>query len=172
LGIELHKLNPQILKSSNPQIFRWFPLPLYEYECDACRHRFEVIQKFSDSPVEKCPSCGGTVHKLQSAPAIQFKGAGFYITDYAKKEHTAAAKADSESGSSDAGAGSKESGKEGSKEGGKEKSKEAGKEGGKEARSKEGSKDKTEKSVPSDRSSSTGSSTPSSSSTPSTPSKE
>src|SRR6266436_8725190 len=70
-------------------------MPLYEYECDACRHRFEVIQKFSDPPVEKCPSCGGTVHKLQSAPAIQFKGAGFYITDYEKKEHTDAAKADS-----------------------------------------------------------------------------
>src|SRR5882672_2794183 len=128
-------------------------MPLYEYECDACRHRFEVIQKFSDPPVKKCPSCGGTVHKLQSAPAIQFKGAGFYITDYAKKEHTAAAKADSESGSSDAGAGSKEGGKEGSKEGGREKSKEAGKEagkeggkeagkeGGKEAGRKEGSKE-------------------------------
>src|SRR5438552_9931358 len=72
-------------------------MPLYEYECDACRHRFEVIQKFSDPPVEKCPSCGGSVHKLQSAPAIQFKGSGFYITDYAKKEHTAAAKADSDS---------------------------------------------------------------------------
>ena len=135
-------------------------MPLYEYECDACRHRFEVLQKFSDPPVEKCPSCGGTVHKLQSAPAIQFKGAGFYITDYAKKEHTAAAKADSEGGSSDAGAGSKEGGKEGSKEAGKEKSKEAG--------SKEGSKDKTEKSVTSDKSSSTGSSASSSSSTPST----
>ena len=70
-------------------------MPLYEYQCDVCGHRFELIQKFSDLPVEKCPSCGGTVHKLQSAPAIQFKGAGFYITDYAKKEHTAAAKADS-----------------------------------------------------------------------------
>ena len=135
-------------------------MPLYEYECDACRHRFEIIQKFSDPPVEKCPSCGGTVHKLQSAPAIQFKGAGFYITDYAKKEHTAAAKADSDGASSDSGAGSKEGGKEGSKEAGS-------KEG-----SKEGRKDKTEKSVTSDKSSSTGSSTPSSSSTASTPSKD
>src|SRR5437016_7515044 len=110
-------------------------MPLYEYECDACRHRFEIIQKFSDPPVEKCPSRGGTVHKLQSAPAIQFKGAGFYITDYAKKEHTAAAKADSDGASSDSGAGSKEGGKEGSKEAGS-------KEG-----SQEGRKDKTEKSV-------------------------
>src|SRR5262249_44339069 len=64
-------------------------MPLYEYECDACEHRFEVIQKFSDPPVERCPSCGGPVHKLQSAPAIQFKGSGFYITDYAKKDHSA-----------------------------------------------------------------------------------
>jgi putative FmdB family regulatory protein len=70
-------------------------MPLYEYLCDDCGHQFEHIQKFSDKLVEKCPKCGGRVHKLQSAPAIQFKGSGFYITDYAKKEHTAAAKADS-----------------------------------------------------------------------------
>ena len=86
-------------------------MPLYEYECDACRHRFELIQKFSDPLVEKCPSCGGTVQKLQSAPAIQFKGAGFYITDYAKKEHTAAAKADTDS--HDAATGGKQGGQEG-----------------------------------------------------------
>ena len=60
-------------------------MPLYEYQCDACQHRFEVIQKFSDAPVEVCPSCGGTVKKLLSSPAIQFKGTGWYITDYAKK---------------------------------------------------------------------------------------
>jgi putative FmdB family regulatory protein len=60
-------------------------MPLYEYECDACHHRFEIIQKFSDAPVEKCPVCGGPVHKLQSAPAFQFKGSGWYITDYARK---------------------------------------------------------------------------------------
>ena len=72
-------------------------MPLYEYQCDVCGHRFEVIQKFSDPLVEKCPSCGAMVHKLQSAPAIQFKGAGFYITDYAKKEYTADTKADSAS---------------------------------------------------------------------------
>jgi putative FmdB family regulatory protein len=72
-------------------------MPLYEYLCDECGHQFEHIQKFSDALVDKCPKCGGSVHKLQSAPAIQFKGSGFYITDYAKKEHTAAAKADSDS---------------------------------------------------------------------------
>ena len=61
-------------------------MPLYEYECDACGHRFEVIQKFSDPPLERCPKCGSAVHKLQSAPAIQFKGSGWYITDYARKD--------------------------------------------------------------------------------------
>ena len=61
-------------------------MPLYEYQCDACGRRFEVIQKkFSDPPVETCPTCGGTVQKLASSPAIQFKGTGFYITDYPKK---------------------------------------------------------------------------------------
>jgi putative FmdB family regulatory protein len=60
-------------------------MPLYEYECNACGHRFEVIQKFSDAPVETCPSCSGEVRKLLSSPAIQFKGTGWYITDYAKK---------------------------------------------------------------------------------------
>jgi putative FmdB family regulatory protein len=61
-------------------------MPLYEYECDACGHRFEAIQRFSDPLIEGCPKCGGTVHKLQSAPAIQFKGTGWYITDYARKD--------------------------------------------------------------------------------------
>jgi putative FmdB family regulatory protein len=60
-------------------------MPLYEYQCDACEHRFERIQKFSDPPVETCPACGGGVKKLLSSPAIQFKGTGWYITDYAKK---------------------------------------------------------------------------------------
>jgi putative FmdB family regulatory protein len=68
-------------------------MPLYEYECDSCGHRFEVIQKFSDAPIEKCPKCGSTVRKLMSSPAIQFKGSGWYITDYAKKDSTAATKA-------------------------------------------------------------------------------
>ena len=51
-------------------------MPLYEYQCDACGHRFEVIQKFSDAPIEVCPKCGGAVAKLLSSPAIQFKGIG------------------------------------------------------------------------------------------------
>ena len=60
-------------------------MPLYEYQCEACNHRFERIQKFSDPPIETCPTCGGAVRKLISSPAIQFKGSGWYITDYAKK---------------------------------------------------------------------------------------
>jgi putative FmdB family regulatory protein len=60
-------------------------VPLYEYECGKCGHRFEKIQKFSDPPPKSCPECGGKVKKLPSAPAIQFKGTGWYITDYARK---------------------------------------------------------------------------------------
>ncbi len=59
-------------------------MPLYEYQCQACGHRFEKIQKFSDAPISTCPQCGGAVEKLLSSPAIQFKGSGWYITDYAR----------------------------------------------------------------------------------------
>jgi putative FmdB family regulatory protein len=59
-------------------------MPLYEYECESCGRRFERIQKFSDPPVTECPHCSGAVRKLLSSPAIQFKGSGFYITDYPK----------------------------------------------------------------------------------------
>ena len=59
-------------------------MPLYEYECER-GHRFERIVKFSDPPIEICPECGAAVHKLMSSPAIQFKGSGFYINDYARK---------------------------------------------------------------------------------------
>ena len=69
-------------------------MPLYEYECDACGHRFEKIQKFSDPLVDTCPTCGGHVHKLFSSPAIQFKGSGFYITDYPKGDKGSAPKSD------------------------------------------------------------------------------
>jgi putative FmdB family regulatory protein len=65
-------------------------MPLYEYECEACGHRFETIQKFSDPPLERCPKCGGVVRKLQSAPAFHLKGSGWYITDYARKDSGAA----------------------------------------------------------------------------------
>jgi putative FmdB family regulatory protein len=68
-------------------------MPLYEYECEAENgRRFEIIQKFSDEPLTVCPACGGKVRRLISSPAIQFKGSGWYITDYAKKSGTDAGK--------------------------------------------------------------------------------
>jgi putative FmdB family regulatory protein len=60
-------------------------MPLYEYKCARCHVNFEVIQKVADPPLKKCIQCGGPVTKTISAPAIQFKGSGWYITDYAKK---------------------------------------------------------------------------------------
>jgi putative FmdB family regulatory protein len=64
-------------------------MPIYEYKCQACGKRMEKIQKLSDPPCKKCPSCGGALTKLISSPAIQFKGSGFYLTDYAKKNSPA-----------------------------------------------------------------------------------
>src|SRR5512141_3229276 len=66
-------------------------MPLYEYECKKCHHRFERIQKFSDPHVKKCPKCGGPIEQVISAPAVQFKGSGWYVTDYAKKSSTGSA---------------------------------------------------------------------------------
>lgn len=60
-------------------------MPLYEYECRECGRRFEKIQKFSDPSIEHCEHCGGAVTRLVSASAIQFKGSGWYVTDYARK---------------------------------------------------------------------------------------
>jgi putative FmdB family regulatory protein len=81
-------------------------MPLYEYQCEACQQRFEVIQKFSDPPAEACRLCGkGPVQRLLSSPAIQFKGSGWYITDYSQKGKAPA--------STDSGAGSTSEGKDG-----------------------------------------------------------
>ena len=64
-------------------------MPLYEYECEACGQRFELIRKFSDPELEACTLCGHSpVKRLPSSPAIQFKGSGFYITDYGKQGGT------------------------------------------------------------------------------------
>jgi len=76
-------------------------MPLYEYQCEKCAHRFEVIQKFSDAPIDVCPKCGGPVAKLLSSPAIQFKGSGWYITDYAKKGSDSATTASSSESKTD-----------------------------------------------------------------------
>ncbi len=76
-------------------------MPLYEYQCTKCGHRFERIRKFSDPPLTKCPECGGKLEQLLSAPAVQFKGSGWYVTDYARKgapgssSESSATKADS-----------------------------------------------------------------------------
>ncbi len=76
-------------------------MPLYEYRCESCAHRFERIQKFSDPPVETCPQCSGAVKKLLSSPAIQFKGTGWYVTDYAKKSGSSGGASESGSGSTE-----------------------------------------------------------------------
>jgi putative FmdB family regulatory protein len=70
-------------------------MPLYEYECKKCHHRFERIQKFSDPHVKKCPKCGGPIEQVISAPAVQFKGSGWYVTDYAKKSSAGSASSSS-----------------------------------------------------------------------------
>ena len=77
-------------------------MPLYEYQCDACGERFELIRKHSDPPVDVCTKCGkGPVTRLFSSPAIQFKGSGFYITDYAKKGNTSSTDSSSSTKPSD-----------------------------------------------------------------------
>lgn len=102
-------------------------MPLYEYECEKCGHRFEKIQKFSDKMVKKCPECGGKVEQMISAPAVQFKGSGWYVTDYANKSHAPSdsgsdskkddkSKADSSVKASSSEGSSKESSSTGSKE--------------------------------------------------------
>jgi putative FmdB family regulatory protein len=81
-------------------------VPLYEYQCKKCHSLTERIQKFSDPPMTVCPHCGGEVEQLVSAPAIQFKGSGWYATDYAKKSSS---KEGSASGNGSASASSSES---------------------------------------------------------------
>ena len=60
-------------------------MPIYEYECTKCKSHTEAFQKLSDKPLTKCKKCGGRLEKVLSAPAIQFKGSGWYVTDYASK---------------------------------------------------------------------------------------
>jgi len=80
-------------------------MPLYEYQCKKCSHKFERIRKFSDPPFKRCPQCGGTVEQLISSPAVQFKGSGWYVTDYGKKPSSGS------SGSSNGDSGEKREGK-------------------------------------------------------------
>jgi putative FmdB family regulatory protein len=74
-------------------------MPLYEYKCRDCQSHFEFMQKVSDPPKKKCPKCGGPLEKILTAPALQFKGQGWYITDYSRKSGVGEAKA---TGSSEA----------------------------------------------------------------------
>ena len=72
-------------------------MPIYEFECRKCKAKLEVLQKMNDKPPVKCPKCGGRLERLHSAPAIQFKGSGWYVTDYAGEGRRAAEKADKDS---------------------------------------------------------------------------
>jgi putative FmdB family regulatory protein len=74
-------------------------MPIYEYRCKKCHHTFERIQRFSDPHVKKCPECGGAVEQVLSAPAVQFKGSGWYVTDYAKKSSAPSSSSNGDSGS-------------------------------------------------------------------------
>jgi putative FmdB family regulatory protein len=117
-------------------------MPLYEYECKKCGHRFEKIQKFSDRMVKKCPECGGVVEQMISAPAVQFKGSGWYVTDYPKKSSGSSASSDN---------GSKESKKDDKSKSESSSKESSGKESStkesssKDSSSKESSSKKTEK---------------------------
>ena len=91
-------------------------MPLYEYECPK-DGIFELVRKFSDPPLEACPTCAGPIEKLVSAPAIQFKGSGWYITDYARKSTGGEAAGNKDAGTKDAGSkdtGGKDKGSTGS----------------------------------------------------------
>ena len=85
-------------------------MPLYEYQCEKCGGQFEVMQKFSDVPLSVHEACGGSVHRLLSAPALQFKGSGWYVTDYAKSGKQSNGSSDKGESSSDSKASSSESG--------------------------------------------------------------
>jgi putative FmdB family regulatory protein len=83
-------------------------MPLYEYQCLSCGKRTEVLQRMDDAPLAACPQCGGEVKKLLSAPAVQFKGSGWYVTDYAgKKGGGGSSSSKSESKSEDSGSSEK-----------------------------------------------------------------
>lgn len=93
-------------------------MPLYEYKCRKCGHRFEKIESVNSSTTKKCPKCGATAERLLAAPAIQFKGTGWYVTDYAGKNSGATAKegGDSSESGSAAKSGDKSSEKSAAKE--------------------------------------------------------
>lgn len=82
-------------------------MPLYQYECEKCGERYDVRQKFVDAPLTVHEDCGGPVHRLLSAPALQFKGSGFYITDYAKNSSSSSGNGGAKKGDAPASTGEK-----------------------------------------------------------------
>ncbi len=82
-------------------------MPLYEYECKKCHRRIEKIQSFAARHIKKCPTCGGVLELVVSAPAVQFKGSGWYVTDYAKKSSAPASSSSSDGDSAKSDSGSK-----------------------------------------------------------------
>ncbi len=84
-------------------------MPIYEYKCSSCDRQFEVMQRMADAPLATCESCGGDLEKLLSAPAFQFKGSGWYVTDYAKSGSKSDSGKDSGGSSSDGDSSKKES---------------------------------------------------------------
>ena len=98
-------------------------MPLYEYECTQCGQRTELLQRHGDAPLEKCPKCGGSVRKLFSAPAVQFKGTGWYVTDYGNKGKKPDASKDSNGGAKE----TKDSSGDSSSDGKKSETKSSGK---------------------------------------------
>ena len=83
-------------------------MPIYEYECPKCSHRFEIIQKFSDKAISHCEKCNGKLRKLIAPPALMFKGTGWYVTDYSSKGKEAKSKEDPGKEKSKKGEGGKE----------------------------------------------------------------
>lgn len=106
-------------------------MPIYEYQCDQCGHKSEEMQRLADAPITVCPNCGGPYRKLISAPAFQFKGSGWYVTDYARNQGgKGAGKGEGgkeEGGKSESGGETSGKGEAGTKDGG------GGKEGSKES---------------------------------------
>jgi putative FmdB family regulatory protein len=101
-------------------------MPIYEYDCDSCGKRTEAIQRVGERPLKICPRCGGKLKKAFSAPAVHFKGSGWYVTDYAGargEQKNKEARADSKEGSSDSKDSPADKGEKKDKEGKKAKSK-------------------------------------------------
>ena len=116
-------------------------MPMYEYQCEKCDRRTEKIEKVDGPHLKKCPHCGGKVEQLMSAPAIQFKGSGWYVTDYAGKKGVSSERSsDKDSGSEKSDAKNSDSKESSNKESSSKESKDS-----KESKSGKDSKESKEK---------------------------